>query len=131
MLGCAVISIPQTVMTLCFKCFQVDLFDVVFSFSSVEHSGLGRYGDPIDPFGDVEAVAQMWCVVRPGSLFLLAVPSFRTVEERQRKCQIVWNAHRIYGYVRLQHVTANWEVLDEVTIGDPDEHALYVLRKLQ
>ena len=111
--------------------FQVDLFDVVFSFSSLEHSGLGRYGDPIAPFGDAEAVAQMWCAVRPGGLFFLALPSFATADQRRRKCQIVWNAHRLYGYVRLQHVTANWEVLDEVNMDDHFVHMLYVLRKLQ
>lgn len=27
----------------------LDVFDVVFSFSSLEHSGLGRYGDPLNP----------------------------------------------------------------------------------
>jgi len=111
-------------------CFQVDLFDVVFSYSSLEHSGLGRYGDQLAPFGDAEAVAQIWCAVRPGGLFLLALPSFPTVDERRKKCQILWNAYRIYGYVRLQHVTANWEVLDEVAIGDKYKHIVFVLRKL-
>jgi len=28
------------------------LFDMVFSFSSIEHDGLGRYGDPLNPNGD-------------------------------------------------------------------------------
>jgi hypothetical protein len=27
--------------------------DFIFSYSSLEHDGLGRYGDPIDPFGDL------------------------------------------------------------------------------
>ena len=28
-------------------------FDTVFTYSSLEHSGIGRYGDPIAPFGDL------------------------------------------------------------------------------
>ena len=31
------------------------LFDVVVSFSGVEHDGLGRYGDPVNPEGDLAA----------------------------------------------------------------------------
>ncbi len=27
-------------------------FDAMISFSSLEHSGLGRYGDPFNPWGD-------------------------------------------------------------------------------
>ena len=30
-------------------------FDAVVSFSSIEHDGLGRYGDPLDPRGDFAA----------------------------------------------------------------------------
>ena len=41
-------------------------FDTVFTYSSLEHSGLGRYGDPMSPFGDLEASAQVWCMVKPG-----------------------------------------------------------------
>jgi len=71
----------------------------------------------------------MWCSVRPGGLFFLAVPSFVDHDERRRLCHVVWNAHRVYGYVRLQHVTANWEVLEEINIHDELPHFLYVLRK--
>ncbi|CAI5505843.1 unnamed protein product [Closterium sp. Naga37s-1] len=31
-----------------------EVFDVAVSFSSLEHDGLGRYGDPINPFGDLQ-----------------------------------------------------------------------------
>jgi hypothetical protein len=40
--------------------------DFVFSFSSWEHDGLGRYGDPIDPWGDVKAMQRASCYVKPG-----------------------------------------------------------------
>jgi hypothetical protein len=40
--------------------------DAVVSYSSIEHSGLGRYGDALDPNADADALAQAWCSgVRP------------------------------------------------------------------
>jgi len=83
---------------------NVKQFDVAASFSSLEHSGLGRYGDPLNPFGDLEAVAQVWCMLKPGGIFFLAVPS-------AGKCFIQWNEARHYSEVRLKHLTANWEVI--------------------
>ncbi len=41
-------------------------YDAVVSYSSVEHSGLGRYGDALNPWGDIIAMARMWCVLKPG-----------------------------------------------------------------
>jgi SAM-dependent methyltransferase len=102
-----------------------ELFDTAFSYSSLEHTGIGRYGDPLMPFGDLEAVAQVWCMLKPGGLFFLAVP----VSKNRKKCKYLWNAHRVYGVARLQHLTANWEVLDDQTTGDR-YHALFVLRKI-
>ena len=37
-------------------------FDAVVSFSSIEHSGLGRYGDALNPWGDLIASAQAWYI---------------------------------------------------------------------
>jgi hypothetical protein len=41
-------------------------FDAIVSFSSLEHAGLGRYGDALNPWGDVIQVAKAWCVVKSG-----------------------------------------------------------------
>ena len=101
-------------------------FDTVFTYSSLEHSGLGRYGDPLSPFGDLEASAQVWCMVKPGGHFILAVP----VSPDRENCSIAWNAHRIYGSVRLQHLTANWRVLEEFDAQDLGKQRIYVLQKV-
>ncbi len=34
-------------------------FDVVVTFSSLEHSGLGRYGDILNPWGDLITMGQV------------------------------------------------------------------------
>jgi len=106
-----------------------DPFDTVFTYSSLEHSGLGRYGDPISPYGDLEATAQVWCMVKPGGHFILAIP----VSKNRKKCLVFWNAYRQYGEVRLQHMTANWRVLDEFDARDHHPHVtqrIYVLQKV-
>jgi len=105
------------------------MFDVVFSYSSLEHAGLGRYGDPLDPYGDMESVAQIWCAMRPGGIFFLSLPALHDLEARRNGCHITWNAYRLYGYARLKHVTANWQVVDEIDMADRFPHIIYVLRK--
>lgn len=57
---------------------------------AVEHVGLGRYGDPLDPGGDRKAMAELARVVAPGGSLLFVVPTGRPV--------VRFNAHRIYAY---------------------------------
>ncbi len=49
-------------------------FDLVCSFSSIEHSGLGRYGDEIDPYGDLKAMKEINQWLAPGGIALIGVP---------------------------------------------------------
>jgi SAM-dependent methyltransferase len=59
----------------------------------VEHIGLGRYGDPIDPSGDLKAIAELKRVLAPGGNLLFVVPVGRP--------RIMFNAHRIYSYGQI------------------------------
>ena len=69
-------------------------YDILVSFSGIEHSGLGRYGDPINPDADIEAMAQMHRALAPGGYLLLAIPTAASYF-------IEGDAHRIYGRDRL------------------------------
>ena len=42
--------------------------------SVVEHIGLGRYGDALDPFGTVKAINELKRVLTKGGLLLISVP---------------------------------------------------------
>jgi len=77
-------------------------FDIVLSISSFEHDGLGRYGDPLNPTGDLIAMANMKTVVKRDGILILAVPVGLD--------KVVWNAHRIYGNVRYPMLTERWSV---------------------
>lgn len=79
-------------------------FDMAVSISSIEHDGLGRYGDPINPNGDLRAMREFKEMLKPGGLLLLAVPVGQDA--------VVWNAHRIFGRKRLPLLMDGWELID-------------------
>uniref|UniRef100_A0A915CKX4 DUF268 domain-containing protein n=1 Tax=Ditylenchus dipsaci TaxID=166011 RepID=A0A915CKX4_9BILA len=100
-----------------YELYQYKL-DFVASFSSIEHSGLGRYGDPIDPFGDVKEMQKIRCLLKPGSLFFLALP-FGTDA-------IGFNCHRYYGRIRLAFMFAGFELVN--VFGVNETHTNLVLK---
>lgn len=80
-----------------------DTYDSVLSYSSLEHSELGRYGDALNPWGDILTVAMAWCVTKDDGLLMVDVPSGQD--------RIHWNAHRYYGKYRWALLTINWTPL--------------------
>jgi SAM-dependent methyltransferase len=59
----------------------------------IEHVGLGRYGDELDPDGDLKAMAELKRVIAPDGSLLLVVPVGRP--------RVVFNAHRIYAFEQV------------------------------
>jgi len=57
--------------------FDDEFFDVITAVSTVEHIGLGRYGDPVAPDGDREAMEEMRRVLKAGGRLLMTVPCGR------------------------------------------------------
>lgn len=79
-------------------------FDCAFSFSSFEHDGLGRYGDPVSPNADLAVMQYVKALLKTDGWLFLGVPT-------GRDC-LVWNAHRIYGELRLPLLLDGWLCLD-------------------
>jgi SAM-dependent methyltransferase len=84
------------------KTKHADLLSLPFKDNSVksisclhtlEHVGLGRYGDPLDPDGDLKAIKELIRVLAPGGTLLIAIPIGRP--------KIEFNAHRIYSYDQI------------------------------
>ena len=86
-----------------FKIGQLGMFDAIITFSSVEHSGLGRYGDVLNPWGDVLEIARAHCVCKTGGSLIIGVPTSDTND------MLVFNAHRVYGKIRWPYLATNWE----------------------
>jgi hypothetical protein len=74
------------------------------SLHVIEHIGLGRYGDPLDPQGSINAAHELQRVLKPGGRLYLSVPVGR---ERvfQRASRIHTTEHyRIFVWPRIVEV---------------------------
>lgn len=69
--------------------FADGTIESISSICVVEHIGLGRYGDPIDPFGSEKAVRELVRVTRPGGFIYFTVP----VESANR---VYFNGYRSF-----------------------------------
>jgi len=81
----------------------VDYCDSLSCLHALEHFGLGRYGDPIDPQGYVRGLKNMAQIVQPGGLFYLSVPI--GIE------RVVFNANRIFDPNSLLSLAASFGLL--------------------
>ncbi|XP_023324546.1 uncharacterized protein LOC111698435 isoform X2 [Eurytemora carolleeae] len=86
-----------------YKKQELPLFDVIISYSSLEHSGLGRYGDAINPWGDILTIARVSCVSSPDAKLVIGVP----VAGVDR---IEFNAARVYGPILYPYLVTNWKL---------------------
>ncbi len=69
--------------------FADQSIDSISSLHAVEHFGLGRYGDPIDPGAAARSMRELARVCRPSGRVYFSVPI-----GRERTC---FNAHRVFG----------------------------------
>jgi len=74
--------------------FEENSIQSLSCMHTVEHIGLGRYGDPIDPDGDLKAIAELKRVLSPNGNLLFVVPI-------GKDAKIMFNAHRIYTYNQI------------------------------
>ena len=77
----------------------------------VEHVGLGRYGDPLDPDGDLKAMAELKRVLAPGGNLLFVVPIGGAPK-------IMFNAHRIYSYQQVLDCFTGLELKEFALVPD-------------
>jgi len=100
-------------------CDQADLLDLPFTDRSVqslscmhvvEHVGLGRYGDPLDPDGDLKAMAELERVLAPGGDLLFVAPV--------GKPRVQFNAHRIYGFDQVAEAFEGLELVEFALVPD-------------
>jgi SAM-dependent methyltransferase len=74
----------------------IECTDSLSCLHTIEHFGLGRYGDTIDPQGHIKGLEQLKRMVKPGGIFYLSTPI-----GPQR---VEFNAHRIFSAETL----LNW-----------------------
>ncbi|MCF4967337.1 class I SAM-dependent methyltransferase [Nostoc sp. CMAA1605] len=77
-------------------------FDCVIALSTLEHIGLGWYGDEQGESYDIEAVKQINLLLKPEGKFILTVPYGK---------KAVTPVHRIYDKASLQTLTQDFTVM--------------------
>ena len=95
--------------------FDTHSLDSVSCLHVVEHVGLGRYGDPLDPLGTIKAVAELARVVAPGGRLLLSTPV-----GRERVC---FNAHRVSNPFKIPEICAELELVEFAGVDDSGKFA--------
>jgi len=78
---------------LCSLPFEDESLTSISCMHVVEHIGLGRYGDPLDPEGDLKAIVELKRVLASDGSLIFVVPIGRP--------RIMFNAHRIYSYDQI------------------------------
>lgn len=82
------------------------------SFHAIEHFGLGRYGDPIDPLGHQKAIAEMKRIIcDDGSIYFSVPIGMQRIE---------FNAHRIFDPLEIIRLFEGFELVEFSAIDDDD-----------
>ena len=101
---------------------KIDLTDIFFDDNSVEciscmhtieHIGLGRYGDPINPQGDIKAIDELKRITKSGGNLLLVFPV--------GKPKIMFNAHRIYSFEMIIELMEGFTLKEFSMVYDNQE----------
>jgi DNA modification methylase len=69
--------------------FESNITDSISCLHAIEHFGLGRYGDPIDPFGHLRGFKNMVRMLKAGGTMYVSFPIGLSNE-------IHFNAHRVF-----------------------------------
>lgn len=86
--------------------------DSLSCLHALEHFGLGRYGDPIDPRGYERGIANMAALLKPGGTFYLSTPIGR--ERVEFNANWMFNPRTILRLAELNQL-----VLNKLTVFNP------------
>lgn len=93
--------------------FETGSIDSLSCMHTIEHIGLGRYGDPLDASGDIRAIRELIRVTSPGGNLLIVTPV--------GKPRIQFNAHRIYSFEMINDLFDAFELKEFSLVTDTGE----------
>lgn len=85
---------------------------------TIEHIGLGRYGDQLDIKGDLKALNELKRVLKKKGNLLLVVPV--------GKPKIFFNAHRIYSYDQIIKEFEGFKLMELAMIPDDASNGMVI-----
>lgn len=89
---------------------MINYCDSISALHSIEHFGLGRYGDPINYFGYLKAFENITKILKSGGKFYFSVPI-----GQQR---IEFNAHRVFSVKYLKDLLTSDFILNTFSYVD-------------
>ena len=90
--------------------FESNSVESISCMHTIEHIGLGRYGDLLDPEGDFKAIAELQRVTKVKGHLLLVTPIGQP--------RIQFNAHRVYSFELINNLFSNFELKNFSLITD-------------
>lgn len=90
--------------------FADNSLESISCMHTVEHIGLGRYGDTLDPEGDLKAIKELKRVTATGGTLIFVTPT--------GKSKLMYNAHRIYSYDQIIKYFEGFELQEFSLVPD-------------
>ncbi|MBI5923199.1 MAG: DUF268 domain-containing protein [Betaproteobacteria bacterium] len=90
--------------------YQAETVQSMSCLHVIEHVGLGRYGDPLDPQGSIKAAEELRRVLAPGGQLYVSAPV-----GRERVC---FNGHRIFSVRGLLEMFSGLTLIEFSYVDD-------------
>jgi hypothetical protein len=98
---------------LCNLFFETESIESLSCMHTIEHIGLGRYGDPLDPDGDIKAINELKRVVKTNGHLLFVTPV--------GKPKLQFNGQRIYSFEMVMDYFSGFSLKDYSLVIDNGE----------
>jgi hypothetical protein len=102
--------------------FKSGTISSLSSICVIEHIGLGRYGDPLDPFGSEKAAQELTRVLSVGGMLYISVP----VDQHNT---VYFNAHRAFTREYILKLFDKLVVVEEKYVHGTNMYDTYDAKK--
>jgi SAM-dependent methyltransferase len=102
--------------------FPDNSIESLSSICVIEHIGLGRYGDPLDPFGTEKSVSELIRILKKGGSLYISVPI-------DNESKIYFNAHRAFSRTHILNLFKDLTLREEKYIYGNDMFDNYDAKK--
>lgn len=89
--------------------FDDNFFEIVTVVSTIEHVGLGRYGDPVVADGDKQAIAEIVRVLKPSGMMIMTIPCGYDTMHRSKEGMLLG---RVYSSQSLVKLLSGFKILE-------------------
>ncbi len=95
------------------KSIKSDSIESLSSLHAVEHFGLGRYGDPVDPAGYIKAINEIKRVIKKNGNILFSVPI--------GKQRLEFNSYRVFDPFYVIKLFEGFELKEFSSVNDQNK----------